>query len=406
MARPTLPSIGEAGWGDRLNSAINQVSDTADAALAGAQSTTFPACVYVDSFPGANDDAKLAAALTYAATQDYKPAIIFGNRRYNLSQPITAFSGLRLSGGAPGSTEQVRSGNPLPGAIYTTIGSNNAWLNFPNGNTYGINIRGLSFYGTSNTRWSSPNPSSNVVTSVFDDLSFNGYKSIFGSTTVNQPFTISTFRGFWNVNNCYDQAFALGGSDCSFWETGSINLDAPEGFRPDSSDLIRFGAMSKSTVGPVYLTADRASGARISNSNAGQLIIRGMRFEGRNATNPCDGAVLLVDGNSGYTLRDCWFGYGMANPATNGRVDRGVIHITNGKGVIDGAWYGRADGVSEDVPFIYCSGGTVRVQNVMTQMGQTWGTGKKPVVVQTGTGTVYADNTVTVKDGNGNVIQL
>lgn len=406
MARPELPLAGEAGWGDKLNTAINGVSDVADAALAGATQSAMPGCVYLDSFPGANHDQKLAAAMSYAASQTYKPAIILGLGRYDFKQPITAYSGFRLFGGAPGSYEQVRSGNPMPTACYIDIGGNGGWLNFPNGNTYGVNIGNLSFNGTATTRWCTPNPAANVVTSVFDNLSFNTFLSIFGSRTVNMPFTISTFSGFWNVNNGRDIQFAMGGSDSSFWETGSINLDSPEGMRPDDSDLIRFGALSKSTVGPIYLTADRASGAVISNSNAGQLIIRSARFEGRNASTPCDGAVLRVTGNSGYMLRDCWFAYGMANPPTNGRTDRGVIHISAGQGFIDGGWYGRADGVNEDVPFVYCDGGSVRIQNIATQQGQAWASGKKPVVVQTGTGTVYADNSVTIKDGNGTIIQL
>ena len=404
MARPELPVAGESGWADKLNTAINDVSDRADAALSGAQQSTMPGCVYLDSFPGANHDQKLAAAMSYAASQTYKPAIILGLGRYDFTQPVTVYSGFRLFGGAPGSYEQVRSGNPFPTACYINIGGNGGWLNWPNGNTYGVNIGNLSFNGTSATRWVGVNTSSNIVTSVFDNLSFNGFLSIFGSRTSAQAFTISTFSGFWNANNGRDVQFALAGSDCSFWETGSINLDSPEGFRPDDSSLIRFNALSKSTVGPIYLTADRASGAEIAYGNTGQLIIRSMRFEGRNAGNPCDGAVLRVSGNSGYTLRDCWFGYGMANPATNGRNDKGIIHISSGQGFIDGAWYGRADGVSTSVPFIYCDGGSVRVQNVGTQPGQAW-TGAKPVVVQTGTGTVYADNTVTVKDGNGNILQ-
>lgn len=89
----------------------------------------------------------------------------------------------------------------------------------------------------------------------------------------------------------------------------------------------------------------------------------------------------------------------------NRRNDKGVIHISAGEGLIDTAWYGRANGVSEDVPFIYCEGGTVYVRNVFWQRDQSQGAGKNPVVVKTGTGKVYADNTVTVTDASGTVIE-
>lgn len=397
MARPSLPSKGQEDWSDQLNAAINEVSDKADAAQA------MPGCVYLDSFPGSTDDAKLAAALTFAKAQPYKPAIIFGNRRYDFTQPIDVYSGMRLQGGAPGSTEQVRSGNPIPGAIHLNIGGNRGWLRFPNGNVFGVNIGGLSFNGNSSTRWADVNTASNVVTSVFEDLSFTGFLSIFGSTTSIHAFTISTFRGFWNINNGRDLQFNIGGSDCSFWETGSVNLDSPTGYRPDGSYLLSFTSMSKTTVGPVYLTAERSAGLRIQNSASGQLIIRSMRIEGRNAGVPCYGAVVRVSGNNGVTFRDCWFAYGMSNPALTGRDDQGVIHVTSGDVDLQGAWYGVADGVSRSIPFLYASGGKVRIRDTHTQPTQNWTT--KPVVVQAGTAIIDADNSVTVIDGNGNVLQ-
>lgn len=401
MARPFLPEEGQEAWSDQLNAAINEVSDRVD--LAMLMGVTFPGCVYIDSFPGVNDDAKLAAALDHAKNQTYKPAIIFGHRRYDFTQPIDVFPGMRLQGGAPGSTEQVRSGNPIPGAIHLNLGGNRGWLRFPNGNTAGVNIGRLSFNGNATTRFAEINTQANVMTSVFEDLSFNGFLSIFGSTTAIQPFTISTFRGFWNVNNGRDIQFNMGGSDNSFWETGSINLDTPSTFRSNGSYLLGFSSMSKSTVGPVYLTAEGGAGLEIKNSSAGQLILRSLRLEGRNAGAPCLGAVVRISGNTGVTFRDCWFAYGMSNPAATGRDDKGTVHVTAGDVDIQGGWYAVANGVSRDTPFLYASGGKIRIRDMHTQPTQSWTT--KPVVVQAGSAVIDADNSVTVKDGNGNILQ-
>lgn len=393
MALPSLPAQGSTSWYphySKMHDSLDRVSQVGG--------------VLLDDFDGGTDDIKLTAALAYAAAQTYKPAILLGNRRYDFNTQRTMFPGMRIYGASPGSYDQVRSGNPFPTAVYLNIGGNNGWLVAPDGLTPGVNIGRLSFNGNASTRWMHPNAAANIQTGLFEDLSFNGFRSVIGSQGVNMPFTITTFRGFWNINNGAEVQIAIGGSDCSMWETGSINLDSPPALRADSSDLIRFGALSKSTVGPIYLTADRSSGAVINSTNVGQLVIRGMRYEGRNANTPCHGAVLRVSGNSGYVLRDSWFGYAMSNPATNGRNDKGVIHISDGEGLIDTAWYGRATGVSEDVPFIYCEGGTVYVRNIFWQRNQAQGAGKKPVVVKTGTGKVYADNSVTVTDAAGTVI--
>lgn len=376
---------------------INAAGDTASYAYG-----PMPGTVLVDQFPGANDDAQLANALNYAAAQTYKPAILFGGRKYSYTKPITGFSGMRLVGTA-GQVDQVRSGDPYPCAIYLSIGGSNGWLNFPNGNTYGIYVGGLTFNGNSTTRFAGVNSAANVVTSMFENLSFNGFQSVFGSTTTVQAFTISTFAGFWNVNNGTDTQFTLGGSDCSFWENSSINLDTPGGYRAAGSYLLNLASMSKTTIGPVYTTADRGSGVKISNSGVGQLIIRGARFEGRNAATPCYGSTLRIEGNTGVMLRDCWYGYGMTNPSATGRNDAGVIHVSGGDVEVNGATYGAANGISQSVPFLYAEGGKVRIRSVHTQTNQSWA--GKPVVVQAGSAIVDADNSVTVKNGAGTIIQ-
>jgi hypothetical protein len=157
-----------------------------------------------------------------------------------------------------------------------------------------------------------------------------------------------------------------------------------------------FDYLDKTVIGPMYVTADQNSGLLISGSSSlagsseGQLVLTGTRVEGRNANTPTHGSLIRIEGG-GTTLRDVWVSYGMSNPAATGRNDHGIIHITAGDHLIDGAWYRRAASVGEGVPFIYvASGARVRVRNI--RASGTWV--DKPVVM--GPGVINADDTVTV----------
>jgi hypothetical protein len=127
-------------------------------------------------------------------------------------------------------------------------------------------------------------------------------------------------------------------------------------------------------------------------------VFTGCRIEGRNADTPCYGALVRQTGASGTTFRDCWFGYAMTNPAAAGRSDLGLIHVTAGTLVVDGAWYGRATGVAETVPLIYATGASTKVfvRNVQVGVGSgaaTWS--GLPRVQAAGGATINSDNTVT-----------
>jgi hypothetical protein len=228
-------------------------------------------------------------------------------------------------------------------------------------------------------------------------------QSVFGSAAQQALFTASSFSGWWNINNSREGALNLGGSDCAFWVGDECLIDSPPATMgtttPLKSHLVLSG-QSKTVFGPLYITADVNSAIRIDGGNQGQCVFQGTRIEGRNATTPSYGSLVRQTANAGTTFRDCWFGFAMSAPGSTGRDDAGVIHVTAGTLVVDGAWYGRATGVAESVPFIYASGtAKVFVRNVQVQTGTgapTW-TGK-PIVARLGssTATVDADSTVTV----------
>jgi hypothetical protein len=369
--------------------------------LPAAGSGLNPGCVDFDSFSGADDEAKLTNALSYMAAQTYKPTLLFGNRLHTFTTPRTVFSGLRMAGGAVGHTEQVRGGTPIPNQINLSTGT--GWLVLPSGNTFGMSFQTMAFNGNSGSRFFQPSGTGVIWTSNFHNLSFNAMQSVFGNSSQQALFTASSFSGWWNVNNSREAAFWLGGSDNSFWAGDEVLLDSDISVMNLGTPMrfhFNYSGMSKTTVGPMYITAEQVGAINITGGGEGQTLFTGCRIEGRNASTPSYGALVRQTGNSGSTFRDCWWGYAMSNPSAAGRGDAGVIHVTAGTLVIDGAWYGRASATAESVPFIYATGtAKVFVRNVQVGTGSgaaTW-TGK-PIVARVGTSsaTVDADSTVTV----------
>lgn len=349
--------------------------------------------VPLDSFPGLTDDDKLTNALSFVASQTVKPPILFDNRRHNFSQAgRLVFSGLKLVGPNAHGNQQ-RSANSIPNDIRFT--GTGAWWQMPaSGNVFDVGIYGLSFQGNSNAIFMA---GSNAVlwTSVFRDLGFNLWKHVLGTPTVKMLNTAVLFDGWWNVNNSYDTAFTLGGSDSNFWMDGMLIDAEPANMNPGKYHII-FDYQEKSTVGPMFMTADQSGGMWVQGSESrGPLVFFGNgRIEGRNTNTPSFGSNLRISGGH-VSLRDWWISYGATALNTQGRTgEGGLITMTGGRVLLDGCMYSRANGVAETVPWVYQTGGKLRVRNIWTcDGGGTW-TGL-PRVRSLG-GTVSVDDSVTL----------
>lgn len=392
MARPTYPTPGQTGWNTGLEAAINDVSDRADLALSTASgASATPGGVLLDSFSGANDDAKLTAAMSYAAAQTVKPAIYVGNRQYSFSQTNRSlYSGFKLIG-LGGFGDQQRAANSIPNDIRFT--GNGTWFVNP-GTTYDVEFRGLCLQGNSNGQFIASNPGV-LWTSKFSDLGFNLWKYGFGNPASKFLNTAILLSGWGNVNNSYNTFFSFGGSDSNFFVGGEWLIDSPTSIMTASAYHLRFDYQEKSHVGPIYMTAERSSGIYITGgSTTTGLVFNGMgRIEGRNIGAPCVGSNVRIDGGS-CTFRDWWISYGATALNSNGHTgEGGVITQTGGNSFFDGCWYDRATGVAETVPWLYVSGGVSRVRNMRVgTKGGSWS--GLPRVDEAG-GTIDADSSVT-----------
>lgn len=347
----------------------------------------------LSSFSGSTDDAKLSAAMSYAAAQTYKGATISLDemRPYLFSQKQPLYSGFSIRG-ASRPADQLRGGNPTANKVQ--VRTSGGWFYLNQSQTFSTAFEKLSLDGNSSSRLVDGHASNVLWTSTFRDITMVNGANVLGSTAQRLLLTACTLDGYWNVNNVRDRALVLGGSD-SFIQPTTFLLDSPPELLADSGYLLGFEWAEKFHIKGFYITAE--SHAAISwagGSNADTAWLESCTIEGRNAGAPAKGALIRVSGGF-LDISRCWLSYAMSAPTAVGRTDGGVVHVSGGNVSLDGCSYRRATGVSESTPFVYASGGKVRVRNVRA-VG-TWS--GKPVVRQTVAGLIDADDSVTVVTG-------
>jgi hypothetical protein len=352
----------------------------------------------LDSFTGATDDQKLTNALSAVAADTYKRTILLTNRQYSFATVNrTAFSGLSIQG--PGGY-----GNADKGASYIhsecRMSGSGPWFHNNSADVFDVSLRGLAFIGGSGASVLGHVGGGSWWRLHMRDITSSGLKSVLGSVAQQLLITGAHLDGFWEINNCYNTAFHLGGSDNRLWSNGGF-LDSNTAFNTAGSANgqahLWCDSLDNTTIGPLYITAEgpwaavRIDGAAYGATGAsfgGPLTFTGLQLEGRNIGAGCNGALVRMNGGIA-RFRDCNFNYAMISPASMGRTpaDAGVIHHAAGQLLVDGTSYDRATGVAETVPFVYtASTGPCIVRSVQPVFhGGTWSTGLPRVALKSGT---------------------
>jgi len=356
--------------------------------------------VEVDSFAGADDDAKLAAAVSYAAAQTYKPTMRLAARRWDFSDQVELFTGFKLTGSGGGaSVEQPRGNTPYSTFVKISTGGDVAWLRLPASTLFGCYIGNAAFEGTSSSVFmdSAADFSGVLWTSVIENVGFSAFKHVFGTPSKRLALDAVIFRGFWNINNSYDVAVTIGGSDNQLWTDGCL-LDTGDPFTSSSVVYhLNLDYMEKTFIGPMYITAERyPAGIRINGAgNQAGLTFHGLRIEGRNKTESSYGSVIRIEGGRN-VFRDCWIAYAYSDNASSPRSNEGgMVSCLGGETLFDGCTLDKATGYSESDPAFYASGsGTkIRVSNTFTATdGGAWS--QLPLVSAVNSATAVTDDTV------------
>jgi hypothetical protein len=397
-----LPVDGDTSWGPDIRTAITGL----DKRMLAQEAT---GKIYLEDFSTGSDDGDLTAALSASAAETYPSTIVLSNVQNTFTTANRdAFSGMRIQGPDGYGNPERLSSTKMPGRVHLNF--NGSWFRNPlNSDVYSVSLHNMSFTGggaAAGPNILGQNGSGTWYCLSMRDIFTSSLRTVLGTQSTKLLITAANFTGDWEVNNCYNGAFHMGGSDNTLWTDGML-LDSGTAFATAGSSNGQYhlwcDSLDKTFIGPLYITAEGAwNGIRVSGpvynngaTNQGVLWMRGLRVEGRNPGAPCNGALIRVEGGM-MNLRDSWIAYGMDSPSTPGHspTDAGCIHQTAGAVLLDGITYDRVTSQAETVPFAYCNGGQMRVQNIWSaSRGGTWA--GLPRVDQAA-GTVIADASVTV----------
>jgi hypothetical protein len=372
--------------------------------------------VILDSFAGADAEARLTAAMSYAGAQTFPPIIFLadGTTEYLFTTTRTnPYDYCRIACPAVVSNPERNSQTKMGVKIRCTA-SNGLFRAISGATVWGLDLRYFALAGSSAGSFITcdSNGASQFYQAQIHQLSSHGMFSVIGKPAEVARFTAAIFSGYWEINNSYHGAVHMAGSDSTLFSDGA-QFDSGPSFATSGGSVgdyhIWFDFLDKSTVGPLYVTCESNwNGVRVTGvsdprtstgNNPGFIQGYGWRIEGRNQNQGCNGSVLRVEGGL-VMLDQPWLSYGMVSPATQGHspADAGVVHQSGGILHIVRGSYDRAATVAGSVPWIYSSGGRLFVDRAeFRSKGGTWPSGgySLPRVDQAG-GTVVADGSVTV----------
>lgn len=381
----------------------------ADAAVAAGGFNT--GVVTVDSFPGATDDAKFQAAVSFAASQTYPPAIQFLNRYYALSTPVICFAGFRMIGPFGEGISNAELGSTKSKMCVVNLSTNGVFLRVEGGDAWDNYIGGLCFLGSSRTTFmSSTDGSSCWHCSKMHDISFHGFKTVLGSQTQKLLMLASQIDGWFEIGGTYNGGIHIGGSDSRLFVAGAL-IDSSTSYLSAGGATGQYhlwcDAMDNTTIGPIYITAEGGwGGVRVTGpaynsdvpSNLAMLTFSpGLVVEGRSANAPCDGSLIRVEGGNVH-ITHAYIARAMSSPSAMGHspVDAGAVMVTGGALTLRDCIYDRYTDQSETDYFVYTSGsGPVQVAGTtIATKGGTWN--GLPRVHNAGAGQLITDSLVTV----------
>lgn len=370
-------------------------------------SRSYAGMVYLDdpNFTGSTDDAKLASAMSYAGAQTYVPLIGLGTRDHTFSTPLgQAYDGFGLVGANKG-WDNAETGHYRT-RVNLTIGANSFLdVSAASGTAWNWYLEGFDIRGSSTATLVTSSGSGAVLwASTFRNLTVQSIKGVFGNAASKLLTDLITIDGMWEILNCQDTYVNIGGSDNRgiFSDGGNFGC----GSTADGAGKYQmiFAGLSKSYIGPVYITADNGwRGMKFTGSMSsgyGVTVLPGAIVEGRNNGSPCNGNLVLITGGA-VVIRDMNVNCGMASPSGG---EHGLIEIngTDAQVILDGInCGGHTSTAGNTTPVVYVTGTSfpstsVRCSNFTR--GQrastaTWSS-QMPVVSQSNTGLLIFDTSV------------
>lgn len=358
--------------------------------------------VALDSFAGANDNAKMTAAMSFAGSQTYPPYIFLDLRQHTFTSGLgQPYDGFGMVGVARGWSNVEKGNQYKKTPLAINIGAN-TFLNMASGDSWNWHMEGFQITGNSTSTLVAGSGGGTLWASTFRNMTVQNLKGVFGNGSSKLLLDLCTVDGQWEILNCYDTYVNVGGGDVRGMFSDGGNFGCGSVAPPSTAAYqMIFSGYSKGWVGPVYISADNGwRGMKItgSQSNGYGFDINQAIIEGRNNGSACDGNLLRIEGGSVNIFGGC-INNGMVNPQGT---EHGLIEIT-GSGIevsIFGTSFAHASAASGGIttPCVYvsgsagtCSVGVHGLKRASRSGNLSWGT-QRPVVDQTTTGLVLASD--------------
>lgn len=228
---------------------------------------------------------------------------------------------------------------------------------------------------------------------TFHDLTFYGFKHVFGMPNDALTTTLCKWSGAIQFPGIKDTAITLRGADS--WYTAVTNLDGTLG---GGRYHVRFESWTKSHFKNAYITARGATRALYNESSdtsgQGGTYVEDCVIEGHNAGDPCGGA-LIVNKSGHLFVTNTPINFGMGAP-TDSTIDTALVRVLGGAVAVGYTSTNKATNVAQQdaanaaksppvaaSPFAHVSAGILVIDALFPGTG-----GTLPVVRQTGSGKV------------------
>lgn len=339
--------------------------------------------IYLDQMTGANDDAKLTAAIDLQKNTAGMPPIVLGARNHSFNQTRQLYSGLKLIGQSTGPKNLEQSPNFVTSRI--TLGSSvssgaSSWWVTPGGNLFDIYMGDFAVQGNagSSVHQFIDVTSGSLYACQFHSLAFNFMRSVFGRKDRKCLMTQVVFSGHWTANNLWDTQFFIGGADCQLWVGGYINIGPSSsslqtGTYADNDYQIVFDNLTKTDIGYIFTSSLNGwRGLKVTGNSGHGLRFFGGTYEGYKSSNDnlaAPGTVIRLEGGSGALFGPS---VGQAMQSPDG-AEGGPIHMTGGEWSFYSPNFYRSP-MADSQPCIYHTGGRLLVMGATRHEGEAWST--------------------------------
>ena len=298
--------------------------------------------IYMDEYDS-TDDGNLTQAIAdqQAATDRNMPPIVAPCRPMSMTTPRAFYSGHKLVGMVDGQKNGEIAGGNYSGTEFTLGGSissgTSSWWRSPGGDVNDViqaNFVVQGSQGSSTHQYLDYAGGGSMYPASFHSISTNFLRGTLGRTDRKALMTQVTFTGDWTMNNAWDTAICIGGSDMLI-APSMMNIGV-SGSSAQTGSLTRYfmklDTAEATVAGKIYIsTMNGWRGVLLSGNGSTDWhggVVEGYKrgVVNGNLVGPGPGSQIKITGGS-HTFYGIKIGQGMANPDAS---EGGLVDMSGG----------------------------------------------------------------------------